>query len=207
MRRKIKKKILCVGFIIVSVGVYLGICASKNVVAIAKSTFNANASTASYVATGFVFDGEYDELFNVVYSNDGKVSMITANGLKLNSLTRSLAEKCLETCDTLAKVGVQVPIGALTGISFLSGVGKKLTFKIIFVNSVKCEFYSYFESVGVNQTRQSLYLKIVPDCKIVTGLKTYAMQNEIEVLCYENFIVGSVPETFVNFSTYTAKTN
>lgn len=207
MKRKIKTKIVCIGLIILTLAVYLGICASKNVVAIAKSTFNANASTASYVATGFVFDGGYEELFNVVYGNDGKVSMITANGLKLNVLTRNLAEKCLEVYNTLAKVGVQVPIGALTGISFLSGTGRKLTFKIIYINSVKCEFYSYFESVGVNQTRQSLYLKIIPDCKIVTGLKTYALQNEIEVLCYENFIIGSVPETFVNFSTYTAKTN
>ncbi len=184
----------------------MSVCASKAVVAIAESSFEAEASTASYMAIGEVVnEKDFSELFTVISDNVGKITMISTNGLKINSITRKLAEKCLDVYSKLASGGVKVPCGALTGIAFLSGSGKKLNLKVVSVTSVKCEFVSVYESAGINQTKQSLYLKIVPDCKIVAGLKRSSLKSEIEVLCYENYLLGEVPETYLNLSVYTAE--
>lgn len=206
MKRKFKKLLLKISIILIAATVYFSVCASKAVVAIAESSFEAEASTASYAAIGEVVNQkDFSELFTVVSDNDGKITMISTNGLKINSITRKLAKKCLNVYSNLANGGVKVPCGALTGIAFLSGAGKKLNLKVVSVTSVKCEFVSVYESAGINQTKQSLYLKIVPDCKIVAGLKRSSLKSEIEVLCYENYLLGEVPETYLNLSVYTAE--
>lgn len=206
MKREFKKSVLKISIILIVATIYFSVCASKSVVAIAESRFEAEASTASYTAIGEVVnEKDFTELFTVHFDNDGKITMISTNGLKINSITRKLAEKCFSVYSNLANSGVKVPIGALTGIAFLSGAGKKLNLKVVSVTSVKCEFVSVYESAGINQTKQSLYLKIIPDCKIVAGLTRSSLKSEIEVLCYENYLLGEVPATYLNLSVYTAE--
>ncbi len=184
----------------------MGICASKSLLAIGKATFEAEISAASYVAIGKTLNSEsFDGLLEIVKDKDGNVVMISSNALKLNALSKTLAEECLKSYSFLANGGVKVPVGAFLGISFLSAHGKPVNMKLITVKSVKCEFINKFESAGINQTKQSLYLKIIPDCVVVAGFKKQTISGEIEYLCYENYVMGKVPETFFNVTSYVAK--
>ena len=205
--KRFKRKIILISLIVIAIIFYVGICASKTLVAIGKNRYEAEMSTSCYQAINKVVnDDTFSDLFNIVSDANGNIVMISANGLKLNYLTKTLAEECLKSYNILASGGVDVPMGAFTGITFLSGLGQTVNLKLITINSVKCQFKTVYEDAGINQTRQSIYLKIVPDCKIVAGLKSYEIQNEIEILCFENYLIGKVPETFVDLSMYTAQT-
>lgn len=201
MKRCIKRKITAFFIVLGAVFIYLGVCASKAVTSIGSAKFQAEMSTASYLAIGKVIDQNLvSELFEVLKDSDGNIVMITSNGLKLNDLAKTLAEECLKSYSVLADGGVCVPLGAFTGITFLSGSGKKVNLKLVAVKSVKCQFFSTFSEAGINQTKQSLYAKIIPDCQIVAGFKKINLAAEMEVLCYENYVIGKVPKTFVNVS-------
>lgn len=206
MKGKIKSKIILAVVVVLSLAVYSGVCASKSLVAIGKANFEAEISTASYIAIGKTLDSDVlNGLYEAVMDKDGNVVMISSNALKLNFLSKTLAEECLKSYSILANGGVKVPTGALTGISFLSGLGKPIDMKLVTVKSVKCEFVSKFESAGINQTKQSLYLKIIPDCVAVAGLYKQSIVGEIEYLCYENYVIGKVPEAYLNVTSYVAK--
>ncbi len=163
-------------------------------------------STATYIAIGKTIEEDFiKDLFSVVKDDSGNIVMISVNGLKMNILSKKLAEECLNAYSLLADGGVSVPIGAFTGISFLTALGKPVNMKLITVNSVKCEFLTKFEQAGINQTKQSLYLKIMPECKVVAGLKSQTITGDVDFLCYENYLIGKVPNTYVNVSGYTAQ--
>ncbi len=162
-------------------------------------------STASYAAIDSVTAGiSFGEFFDVVKNNDDDIVMITADAIKINTLSKKLAEECLKYYTNVCDSGVDVPIGAFSGIAIFSGLGKKVNINLLGITSVKCQFESKFESVGINQTRQSLLLKIIPDCRVIAGFKKASLECEIEFICYENYIIGKVPQTYVNVTGFTA---
>ncbi len=204
--KSLKRKLTGIFVVLVLLTIYVCACASKSLRAIGKAQFEAEMSTATYIAIGkTIEDNSLEDLFSVMTDDNGNIVMISANGLKMNMLTKTLAEECLKAYSLLAEGGVSVPVGAFTGITFLTAVGKPVNMKLITVKSVKCEFFSQFEEAGINQTKQSLYLRIVPDCKVIAGLKSEPLIGEVSLLCYENYLIGKVPDTYVNVSGYTAE--
>ncbi len=205
MKKKFKKFIIKLTAIIGALAVYLSICASKILLNIGVSKFEAQISTASYIAIGKVLEQQnFSDIFSLEKNNEGDIILVTTNGLKINYLAKKLADEAYVSYNVLADGGVQVPICALSGITFLSGLGKPINMRLITVNSVRCEFRSEFESAGINQTKQSMYLTIVPDCTVIAGFFKKKLANSIEILCYENYIIGNVPNTVVNITGYTA---
>lgn len=184
---------------------YIVVCASRALFSIGKAHYEAEMSTASYAAIDSVInDISFGEFFDVVKNNNDDIVMITADAIKINGLSKKLAEECLKYYTNVCNSGVDVPLGAFSGIAFFSGLGKKININLLGVSSVKCQFESKFESVGINQTKQSLLLKIIPDCKVIAGFKKESIECEIEFICYENYIIGKVPQTYVNVTGFTA---
>lgn len=206
LAKKVKKKIILILVILCILSVYLAVCATKSIKAIGSGQFQSKMTIASYGAINNVLAKEdLDSLFSIRQNAEGEIVMISTNGLKMNMLSKTLAEDCLTLFNELASFGADIPLGAFSGLSFLSGYGKNVNIKIITINSVTCEFVSSFENTGINQTKQSLYLNIVPECRMVVGLKEYKIKNKIEFMCYENFIIGNVPNTYINVADHTAK--
>ena len=67
----------------------------------------------------------------------------------------------------MSEGGVEVPLGAFSGIEAWAGFGPKIHMKIIPISNVECRFASTFEEAGVNQTKHSIYLEIVADISII----------------------------------------
>ena len=68
---------------------------------------------------------------------------------------------------------------------------------LISVASVKCDILSEFRSAGINQVRHVLYLNIISVVSLVTKTTTKTVSDKINVLVYDNLIVGKVPEVFI----------
>jgi hypothetical protein len=85
----------------------------------------------------------------------------------------------------------------LTGIEAFAGLGPNIYFRIIPVSSVSCGFSSDFASVGINQTKHSIYLNVVADISIVMPSRTENFAVVTQILVGESVIVGKVPDTFL----------
>ena len=188
---------LCLFILIFS---YLYVSSDNIMMNTAKSYYNSVLSSASYysIDNSLLNEYNYSDIITISKNSEGEINMLTTDSYKVNSLAKSLA---LYTYNYLVKEtnnGVEVPLGAFTGIGLIGGFGKKINMKLIAITSVKCDMVSTFEQAGINQTRHTLYLKIKPDITIVTKFNTENKKDTIDLLIYDNLIIGSVPSVFVN---------
>lgn len=140
---------------------------------------------------------DYDSLVTVTHGSDGAVTGISANAQNVNLLARTTATLSMANLSARSKNGIKVPVGAFTGIEFLAGFGPKVTFKIISVSRVSCEFESAFSSAGVNQTRHSVYMDVEATVTVVMPSGSKEISSVTEVLVAESVIVGEVPDVFL----------
>ena len=147
----------------------------------------------------------YNDLVTVVRGESGDILSFSANALKINKIARDTASISQSNLKNLSLNGIPIPLGALTGIEAFAGLGPSIQFRIIPVSSVSCGFSSEFESVGINQTKHSIYLNVVADISIVMPSSTENFAVTTQILVGESVIVGKVPDTFLQSDIFGGK--
>lgn len=202
-KKKIGKKFL-IGLLIIGViSVYFGGYFQKNVtrvlLSISEATMRASTTIAVNDAVYYTLSDEmrYDDLVSITRNERGEIIAVSANALKINQIARDTASISQANLKNLSLNGIPVPLGALSGIESLAGVGPSVHFKIIPVSSVTCDFSSEFKSVGINQIKHSIYLNVVADISIVMPSRTQNFDVVTDILVGEFIIVGSIPDTYL----------
>ena len=175
---------------------------TKILISISEATIRSVTTVAVNDAIYYTLNDSvrYDDLIHITYDEAGDVSTITTDSLKINKIARDTAYLSQENLTKMSAEGIQVPIGALTGVEALAGFGKKINIKIIPIANVSCRFVSKFADAGINQTKHSLYLEIVSDISIILPEKTSNLASTIEVLICESVIAGKIPDTYLQAS-------
>lgn len=172
---------------------------TRVLVSISEATMRASTTVAVNDAVYYTLSDEmrYSDLVTVLRNEQGDIVSFSANPLKINKIARDTASISQSNLKNLSLNGIPVPLGALTGIEALAGLGPSIHFRIIPVSSVSCGFSSAFESVGINQTKHSIYLNVVADISIVMPSSTENFAVTTQILVGESVIVGKVPDTFL----------
>ena len=145
-----------------------------------------------------ISDGvRYEDLVSIERDAAGDITAVSANALKINKIARDAASISQANLKNLSLNGIPVPLGALTGIEALAGFGPRIHIRIIPVSSVTCAFSSEFESVGINQTKHSIYLNVVADISIVMPSRTEKFAVKTDILVCECVLVGEVPDVYL----------
>lgn len=144
---------------------------------------------------------QYQDYVNIERNNSGEIVLIQSNFVKINRLTRDLANMAEEYISTLDTQTIQLPIGAFTGSAVFAGFGPPIDVRLLPIGSVLCNFVSTFESSGINQTIHRLYIDIATTICIVFPLEEVPLEVNMMVLVVENVIVGQVPETYIDTTT------
>jgi sporulation protein YunB len=203
-RWKWGKKTLLVTFISTLVlAILIFIHFQRNVtrllLSISEATMRASTTVAVNDAVYYTLSDEmrYEDLVTVNRDQDGNIISVAANPLKINKIARDTASISQSNLKNLSLNGIPVPLGALTGIEAFAGLGPDIQFRIIPVSSVTCDFSSTFESVGINQTKHSIYLNVIADISIVMPSRTENFAVTTEILVGESVIVGAVPDAYL----------
>lgn len=141
----------------------------------------------------------YSDLINVTKDNDGKIIMIEANSMTINSLSNKMA---LETTNELDKIGehvLKIPIGSLTKSPLMIGYGPSVSVKIMSAGSAFCRFKSDFEDAGINQTIHKIYLEICTNMEVILPALSKNDNSIIEIYIAEAVLIGDIPETYLKF--------
>ncbi|MBO4262481.1 MAG: sporulation protein YunB, partial [Clostridia bacterium] len=156
-------------------------------------------SNASYYAVDKIIDKNYDykQLVNIEKNSDGDVVMLITDSFKVNELSYAAAVNAYKFLDESTEKGVDVPLGAFSGIRLLSGFGAPIKMKLLSVSSVKCNMISEFQNAGINQTRHMLYLNVYSEVSVITKVSRKTVSDSIKILVYDNLVVGKVPEILV----------
>lgn len=163
----------------------------------ALATRAMNSSISDVVMNSII----YDDLVNIVSDEFGNISMIQANSLEINNLSKDLAQTCEERIAEYGMAGVSIPMGTFTGIPLLVGRGPRLRVKMTPIGSVVCRFVSHFETAGINQTVHKIYINVAATVSVVMPLSSRQFQAVQQVLISESVIVGQVPEVYLQSDT------
>ena len=202
-RKRRRKRLLCILLVLLVAAVGAFIYFQRNVtrvlISISEATMRASTTVAVNDAVYYTLSDEmrYEDLVSITRDGEGNIVAVTANPLKLNKIARDTASISQSNLKNLSLNGIPVPLGALTGIEALAGLGPSIQFRIIPVSSVSCDFSSTFESVGINQTRHCIYLNIIADISIVMPSRTENFAVTTEILVGESIIVGSIPAAYL----------
>lgn len=197
MRLKTKIKIILIlsVLLVIVVRIYFSVC--DIMIDLGKLDFKSYMTNAVYMSISEEDRDNFKDICLITFNDKGNVTYVGVDGFKANYLSYNIALKVYEKYSIYTKKGVDIPVGAFTGIRMLSGVGRTVNVQMITISSVKCTFETRFESAGINQTMEYLYLIVEPSVQIVTKGKTVEEKETVTILCYNNLIVGEVPKIYL----------
>lgn len=151
-------------------------------------------SAITKVLTENVF---YDDLINITYDSNGKITMLQANSLNINILSRKVVDYTYDLLFAKLCKPLQIPLGSFSGVPAFASLGPIISIDIVPYGNVFCTFKSQFVSVGINQTIHKIYLNITSDVSVVLPISKVETSNIAEAIVCESIIVGEIPETYL----------
>ena len=182
---------------------------TRVLISISEATMRASTTVAVNDAVYYTLSDEirYEDLVTVTRDKEGEIVAVAANPLKINKIARDTASISQSNLKNLSLNGIPIPLGALTGIEAFAGLGPSIHFRIIPVSSVSCDYSSTFDSVGINQTKHSIYLNVIADISIVMPSRTENFAVTTEILIGESVLVGRVPDAYLQSDIFGNKPN
>lgn len=142
----------------------------------------------------------YGELIETRLDGEGRVTLLQANTMRMNELASQTALLAETELNSYSNQFVEVPMGAATGIGFLSGFGPTISVKTLPVGAVHTSFQSEFASAGINQTRHKIFLTLRTTVCLIVPMGTQMVDITSSIPVAESIIVGQVPDSFVDVS-------
>lgn len=140
---------------------------------------------------------EYEDLVEIQYDAEGNVSHLYLKTITLNLIAREFYKVAQVYLDKMGKDGLDIAIGAFTGLPFLAGVGPKVNLKLVSIGAMTSTFESKFVSAGINQTNHSLYIHLYASVSLILPATSKKIDSITEMLVAESVIVGKVPEVYL----------
>jgi sporulation protein YunB len=161
-KTKRKLKFICFLVSVCTLSCFLYFSSNKILENLSLKSFETLISSSSYNAINNILAEGYDykSLIDVSTNSNGEIVMVTTDSIKVTAIASLAATTTYNYLNDFTNRGVEVPIGAFTGIQLLSGFGKTIRMKLISVSSVKCEIISNFTEAGINQTRHTISINI-----------------------------------------------
>lgn len=140
----------------------------------------------------------YQQLINVTTDENGQVTLMQPDTVKITRLVTSVARDLEEKISNLSRSDINVPLGLLTGSLLLADKGPNLVVALLPIGSVSVNIHDEFSAAGINQTKHTIMLDIVVDVGIILPLQTTFAQISDTLPIVESVIVGPIPETYLN---------
>ncbi len=142
----------------------------------------------------------YDDLVEISYDSNGEVELIQLQTVRLNLIARKFYQVAQVYLDNMGKNGIDVALGAFTGLPFLTGIGPKINLKLVSIGAMTSQFESVFLSSGINQTLHKVYINLYASVSMILPAYTAKIDSVTEMLVAESVIVGDVPQVYLGNS-------
>jgi sporulation protein YunB len=186
--------LLIYGFIVVDRNIKPTVLALSEV----KARVIATQAINDAVKTKLKDDVRYKDLIFVKYDKEGRVTMMQANTVLMNSIASDVALEVQENIRQIATRDIKIPLGNAFKSQLLAQWGPKIKIDIVPQGTVNVDFTTEFEESGINQTRHKIYLVVITDVKIIIPLASETIRIATNIPIAETVIVGDVPESYIN---------
>ena len=145
-------------------------------------------------------DFNYNDIIITEKDNEGNITMLRADTVKLNYLASRLVLASNDKINELEEIGLKVPLGYMTKNLIFYSLGPKINIEMTQVGNISSSYESIFESAGINQTRHKIYLNVNMKMKIIVPLKSRDVEIASQIPISETIIVGKIPNTAIELN-------
>lgn len=169
------------------------------------SLSETNAKKIALLATTQAIDEnikdiKYDDLINLEKDKEGKISSISTNVMQMSRLSNKISIAIQENIINQKENEIDIPIGIIFSNNILGGYGPNFKIKILPTGINKVDFMSEFESMGVNQTKHRIFLRVTTSVKIIAPFLIDKQDYVSDIVLAETVIVGDVPTAYYNLT-------
>ena len=205
-RRKLTHKTRVVLFlsilfvVLLSIFLFFNLCINPVIITISEAKVQSITaqSVSSAIQSVINTPNLYDELIEIKTDSNGQITAFQVHSVLINKLAREVGKLAQQNLQLSGSEGVDIPLGTLSGIPFLVGVGPNLYFKVQPIGTLTSSFYSEFTSAGINQTNHRIYMNMQASVSMVLPTASRTIKTNTQILLCESIIIGKVPDTYLN---------
>lgn len=138
----------------------------------------------------------YDELVSFEKTEEGMISAVKTNIIKVNQLKSSLSMSILDRLSQIEEDELAIPIGSIVNGDLFSGRGFKIKIKLIPIGSVSTDITNSFTSAGINQTLHKINMEVRAVISLILPTLSTNVDIVNSVCIAETVIVGQVPSAY-----------
>lgn len=145
-------------------------------------------------------DFDYSKIIIIDKDNDGNITLLRADTVKLNYLSSKLVLSMNKKIDELEELGIKIPLGYMTKNLIFYNLGPKINVKMNQVGNITSDYESIFESAGINQTRHKIYLNVHMKMRVIVPFNSKEVEITSQIPIAETIIVGKIPNTAIDLN-------
>jgi len=202
-RKKIKLKLVALFLILASLCIIAASIFRVRKSPMLREVAQSELESIAYDIIGHVVEEElaredisYNDIVKTAHDANGRVTAITTDMQKLNMLKLRISNRLSGMMLERTEDTVKIPLGNLTGIDFLTGMGPDIKFRTLWVSSVNSDFSNTFEAVGINQTRHRIMLDFAINVGMMFAGREIGVDVGTSVCVAETVVVGEIPKFF-----------
>lgn len=157
---------------------------------------SANAVSAAVIE--IMGENSTVDYLSVTRDDRNNITSVDLDSNAVTELAQKITIKAQENINSIGLEGIKVPIGSLSGVTMLTGLGPDINIKIYLVGSTQTLITSEFTESGINQTMHRLYLNIKSAVAVAVPGISSTINTATQALMSEMIIVGSVPQTYLH---------
>ena len=138
----------------------------------------------------------FSDLIETEYDESGKISALKTDSIGMNRLKSMIGVSITKAIGEIEESRISVAIGTLTGSTFLTGRGPKITLNVHISCSCAIEVRNSFEYSGINQTMHKVMLDITTFVNVLSVGDTLTSQVFTSIPIAETVIIGQIPEIY-----------
>ena len=201
-KRHVKRTLLIILFVFILILIAVWIFVAKNVnpviLRVSDERIRAISQDAVSKSVLEVMSTKSDEsLVSIVRDENNKIQSVEIDADTITSIAQDITIAAQKKINEAGIDGVRIPLGSLSGVTVLTGLGPDVNIKIYLVGSTKTRITSVFSESGINQTLHRVYLDISGSVAVAVPGIPSTIDTETQVLMSEMIIIGEVPPTYL----------
>ncbi len=138
----------------------------------------------------------FSKLIITEYDESGKIAALSVDSVGMNRLKSLISVSITKAIGDIEESRISIAAGTLTGSSFLTGRGPKITLNVHISCACSIEVRNSFEYTGINQTMHKVMLDITTDVYVLSVGNTLTSQVFTSIPVSETVIIGQIPEIY-----------
>ncbi|MCH5154521.1 MAG: sporulation protein YunB [Clostridiales bacterium] len=202
-KRKILFVVLFILFsVIAAVAVFIKHNVTPMILTLSEERVRSLTADAVSLAVVDVMSASSDvEYLEITRDDEQNIQSVSVDGKTVTVLAEKIALLAQEYITDVGTDGIKIPLGSLSGMSVLTGLGPDINMRVYLVGSTRSQMTSVFTSTGINQTLHRLYFTIYGNIALAVPGIPSTLKVSAEVLMCETLIVGKVPPTYLQSTT------